>query len=139
MTRIKQAAVYSGLLLFTLWPIVQIQLCLRYGVSPWKLGAWGMYAAPRIDETQFQLYARRYGRGEFEAVTELPQELYLVTWRFLDSYRWLRNLSRPDRLAAAIFDAHPEYEQLHLVVRQRVVDRQSAKVVPSSGEYWLSR
>ncbi len=36
-----------ALVVLAVWPAVQIGLVVRYDVSSWKLGAWGMYATPQ--------------------------------------------------------------------------------------------
>ena len=42
----KRVWVQRALLALTFWPVVQIGLVFTLDVSPWKLGGWGMYAAP---------------------------------------------------------------------------------------------
>lgn len=42
----KRRAASVLLIAFAIWPALQYGLVERYGVSPWKLAAWGMYSVP---------------------------------------------------------------------------------------------
>ena len=48
MSRVKRTFVLALLIAFTLWPAVHLTLVRVYGVNPWKLGGWGMYAVPQL-------------------------------------------------------------------------------------------
>lgn len=127
--RAKERIVYAGLALFTIWPGVHIWLVKQYGIDPWKLGGWGMYAAPRIKMSGLQVYTRTRGGSGFVYLPELPPEVHPAAGEFLARYRFLRRLVRPDRLCREMMQRDPTIERLRIVVDQPVVDRDSGMVV----------
>ena len=48
MNRHKRILIHAFLIVFAIWPVVQIALVRIYDANPWKFAGWGMYSAPRI-------------------------------------------------------------------------------------------
>jgi hypothetical protein len=119
-----------GLLMATLtvWPLVQIGLTFRYDLSPWKLAGWGMYAQPRLGAS-LDVFAREHVDGVAEPLPPVEHGVLVEADRFLQDWRWLRRLVRPDGFARAVFDAFPNYQALQIVVHQQVLDRETGIIV----------
>jgi hypothetical protein len=112
----------------TLWPLVQIGLCFRYDVSPWKLAGWGMYAQPRLGAS-LNVEARTSPDGVAEPLPPVAYDVMVEADRFLQDWRWLRRLVRPDRFAERVFAAFPQYQVLEVVVNNHVLDRDTGFIV----------
>jgi nitrate reductase NapE component len=48
LSPLKQRAVIVFVVVFGLWPVIHIGLSFGFGVNPWNLAGWGMYAAPQF-------------------------------------------------------------------------------------------
>lgn len=108
--------------LFAVWPLVHMALQVRYELSPWKLGGWGMYAEPRFDNVGMEIYGRESSTGDFAQLTSPTPAEHSAGTRFLESHRWLRRLAPQGRLVRAVFDAHPRWTEIDVVVFQPHMD-----------------
>jgi len=135
MSRSRKSAVYAGLVVLTLWPAVHIYLVKRFDLSPWKLAGWGMYSAPRIGMLGMEVYGRRDGQEAFEKLTVPPPEVRVPATEFLERYRWLRQLTRPDAFARSVLQHQPQWHQLRVEVFQPVLDRQTGMIVLTTVVY----
>ena len=70
-SRPKIRAVHAALVLFTLWPLVQIGLCFRYEASPWTLFGFGMYATPRFGLLGMEVFGRRADGSEEQLLAQI--------------------------------------------------------------------
>ena len=120
--RAKAALVYTALAAATLWPLAHIYLVKTYDLSPWKLGGWGMYSAPRLNFVGLEVHGQRPGAAQDELVSATPQWLQDEGRVYLDRYRWMRGLAPPDAFAVLIFRAFPAYEALRLVLEHPYMD-----------------
>jgi hypothetical protein len=120
--RAKKYVVYTGLMLLTLWPLVHVCLVKAYDVSPWKLGGWGMYAAPRPSFWGMEVFYRLEGSDEFVQLTRPSPEVASEANAFLERHRWLRELAPPARFASVIRESDPRIEALKIVVVHPVMD-----------------
>ena len=133
-TATKARVVTAGLILFTLWPVVHMVLVARYDLSPWKLAGWGMYAAPRPNYRGMGIYG--YGPDGVRRRLSAPTaEIADEAGRFLERYRWLRQLTAPDTLAARVRARHPEWTRLEIVVYRTHVDPDTGMVVMKEYTY----
>jgi hypothetical protein len=112
----------------TVWPLVQIGLCFRYDLSPWKLAGWGMYAQPRLGAS-LDVVGRESPDGAAVALPSVAYDVMAEADRFLQDWRWLRRLVRPDRFAERVFAAFPQYQALEIVVKNHVLDRHTGFIV----------
>jgi hypothetical protein len=126
--RVRHGLVAVLMACLTVWPLVQIGLCFRYGLSPWKLAGWGMYAEPRLGAT-LDVVARETPDGTAEPLPPVAYGVMAEADRFLQDWRWLRRLVRPDRFAQAVFAAFPKYQALEIVVNHQVLDRSTGFIV----------
>jgi len=108
----KQRTVGIALALLTAWPLVHMALVWRYDLSPWKLGAWGMYSAPRPNQLGMEVFGRVAATGESRQLTAPSQSVRVAAGTFLERYRWLRDLAPPRSFARTVFVQHPEFDQV---------------------------
>jgi hypothetical protein len=119
----------------TLWPAAHIYLVKRFDLSPWKLGGWGMYSAPRFGFLGMEVYGRAGGAPEWQKLGAPDAELRTKATEFLERYRWLRRLVRPDDLAHAALESHPQWSELRITVFQPVLERDTGMVVLKQASY----
>lgn len=127
--RAKETIVYGGLLLFTLWPLVHIGLVATYDLSPWKLGGWGMYSAPRDKYQGMEIYGENAKTGRREQLTRPSAQTQTAAGEFLERYRWLRQLADPGPLVAAVREDRPDWRALRIQVYRTDLDPETSKIV----------
>jgi len=137
-TRIRHAALGAVMAALTVWPLVQIGLCFRYDLSPWKLAGWGMYAQPRLGAS-IDVLARESAGGTAEPLPPVAYHVVAEADRFLQDWRWLRRLVRPDVFARAVFAAFPRYQVLEIVVHQQVLDHDTGIIVTEPNRFTYAR
>jgi hypothetical protein len=127
LSRVKRTFVHALVIGFTLWPAVHLTLARVYGVNPWKLGGWGMYAAPQLQPSVrvFGLTADEV--GVYELIT-LPSEVQPTMERFLGRRRALGDLASPDALAGELLGHYRAIDGVRLEVRQPVLERRSGMI-----------
>jgi len=137
-TERKKRLFGAALILLALWPAVQIGLVLRYDVSPWKLGAWGMYASP---QRLPGLKLRGFREGIMVAPFDRPYPKWLqVELKNFQSYRRaMGQLYSPDRLGALILDRRPGLDALRLDVIETHLNKQTAMVEERETRYSYKR
>jgi hypothetical protein len=134
----KRKLLLTGLMLFALWPLVQIGLVLQFQVNPWKLAGWGMYSAPQFP-AELRVEARVPGEaGAFELRT-MPGALQHQELQFLERRLGLGRLVRPDDLGRALLEYYPAIESVSLEVRQPALDPSSGMVVETRSGYDYTR
>jgi hypothetical protein len=133
--RVKKYVVYGALLLLTLWPLVHVWLVERYDVSPWKLGGWGMYAAPRPSFWGMEVYYRLAGSHDFVQLTTPTVPERAEAGAFLQSHRWLRKLVPPDRFAGVVMDSDPRIDAVKIVVVHPVMNAKTGMIEASRNVY----
>lgn len=127
------------LVVFALWPLAHFFLAKRYGVYPWKLFGWAMYAVPRRYLTvAAEDTTRRTATAPIDLRTG-PPELIYAHHAFVDR-RWVYGeLHAPDSLAAEVFAAWPDVEEIRLQVRTLHLDLQSSRYVTARSDYVYER
>jgi len=127
LSRVKRTFVHALLIAFTLWPAVHMTLVRVYGVNPWKLGGWGMYAAPQLQPSVHVFGLTADDVGVYELRT-MPSELQPAVERFLDRRRALGDLASPDALAGELLGHYRAIDGVRLQVRQPVLERRSGMI-----------
>jgi hypothetical protein len=136
---VKLRVLYAGLLVLALWPLVQIGLVLRFDVSPWKLAGWGMYAEPRFGLVGMEIYGRVSANEAYDQLSSPGAPLRSAAADYLERYKWLRRLAPPDPLAARVFEAYPQWNELRIVVSRPNLNRETAMIELVSSEHRYSR
>jgi len=116
-TERKKRFFAAGLLVLGLWPVVQMGLVVRYGVSSWKLGAWGMYASP---QQLPGIKLRGFSAGEMVAPFNRPYPRWLqLELKHYQRYRRaFGQLYPPHRLGDLILEKQRDLEALRLDVTE---------------------
>jgi hypothetical protein len=135
----KKRVVIGALALLTTWPLVHIGLVWRYDLSPWKLGAWGMYAAPRYNQIGMEVFGRVSETGATEQVTAPSEVVRLAANRFLERYRWLRDLAPPRSFARVVLSDHPKFDRVTVQVFRPHMDARSGMIEMKVREYVYDR
>jgi len=116
----KRRLLRAVLILFSLWPLVQMGLVARYGISPWKLAGWGMYSTPRIMPGVGILVRKNDGDAP-APLRAISQRVRNEAEDFGNRRLWLGTLARPDKLARAVLAEAP-YREVTVLVLQPVLD-----------------
>jgi hypothetical protein len=125
--RAKGWVLVAALAVLTVWPLLHTHLVRRYGLNPWKLGGWGMYAVPAILPSGMEILGR--GEGEpFERLSAPAAEILRAGNDVLARHRWLGRLTGTRPLAALVFAAQPAWTELRVVVHQPVLDRETGMI-----------
>lgn len=112
----KKVVLYGLLVLFSLWPAVQIGLAQRFGLSSWKLAGWGMYATPRLG-AGFQVLGRHPDEETLRPIA-VPAPAMPFAKRFHERRRWLGRLVTPGDLADALLDGDPTLTEVAVLIEQ---------------------
>ncbi len=131
----KKRLLAAALASLACWPPVHIALSRAYGIYPWKLFGWGMYAVPR---ERVALAADDPGRGgrpiDLRTAVPAPERQ-----AYLDR-RWvLGRLAPPDRIARRIFERHPGLRRLRLQVRRLVLSLRTSRYETQRFDYFYER
>ncbi len=135
----KKRIVYLTLLALTLWPLAHIGLAMQYGLSPWKLCGWGMYATPRLGTLGMEVFYRDAGADQMRQLTAPETDERTAANAFLERHRWLGALARPAQLAETVLRARPHTEALKIVVFRPVLERDSGMIVMTTTEWEYPR
>lgn len=133
----KRQVLTAGLIAFALWPLVQIALVHRFGVSPWKLAGWGMYSTPRIAPGIGVLVQR--GEEEPAPMTDVPADVLTACAEYAPKRLWLRDLAPPDAIGALILARLPAYERVTITIYQPVLDTETGMVRTEAETYSYQR
>lgn len=117
------------LVLLTLWPAVQIYLVFAYDMSSWKLAGWGMYASPRAEFVGMDVYLRRRGRTDFEPLRAPSAAVREASGVFLEHFKWLGRLWRPDAFVRVIKAEDRSIEAARVVVSLPVMEPAGGMIV----------
>ena len=112
-------------MLTLLWPLGQFLLVQAFHVSPWKLGAWGMYSTPARSMRIESVVTRTNGeRVRFEAWSQVEDSLRrFQLWR-----RYLGTLATPADLADAILAKESNAATVEITLRERKLDSRTARI-----------
>ena len=131
----KRRVLYLALGLFSVWPLVQISLALQFGLHPWKLAGWGMYAVPRPGAARLEVWVRRAGGAVFEPLSADGAAWQAEARRFAERHLWLGRLTRPRALVAAVQREAPGAEAVRVVIVAPGLEARSGMVVAMRSVY----
>jgi len=127
----KGRLVAGALLVLSVWPLGHTVLVRHYGLNPWKLGGWGMYAVPAIVPNGMEIFGRGPS-GSWEHLTAPSPDLQAAGNEVLARHRWLGRLTPTRALARRVFGERPAWTALRVVVHQPVLDRQTGMIEAST-------
>lgn len=131
----KKPLLVAALAALACWTPIHLALARVYGIYPWKLFGWGMYAVPR---ERVSLAAADLGRGgrpiDLRSALAGPE-----LQEYLDR-RWaLGRLARPDAIARRLFEARPDLVHLRLQVRRLALSLRSSRYETRRMDYRYDR
>jgi hypothetical protein len=133
----KKRVLIAGPIGFSLWPLVQMGLVHRFGISPWKLAGWGMYATPRIAPGIAVLVQR--GDEEPSPMQVVPPEIVAASQNFAPRRLWLRNLAPPEEIGRLILASSPDYDRVTILILQPQLDTETGMVRTETEAYHYDR
>jgi hypothetical protein len=99
--RLRHGATRLFVTVALVWPAVQMVLAARYGVTPWRLGGFGMYAVPSPREVKLSVNDQS-GREQEVDVRSLPPGAAAVVLAFAERRRLLGRLADPTEVATLL-------------------------------------
>lgn len=136
-TYAKKMAIYGALVLLTLWPLAHIVLVRQFDLSPWKLGGWGMYSAPRTG-AGFQVLARSAAHEELQPIV-VPDSAMAAAQEFHAKRRWLGELASPEPVADAVLAAVPDAAEVAILVERPVLSTTTGMIENTRKLYRFER
>lgn len=127
----KQAIALAVLACAALWPGLHFALYRNYGIDPWRLCGWAMYARPRSAQ-QLSLFTLQ-GDGATQ-VSNLPPQLRQRTEAAIARRGALGELTNFDDIAPDLLAAFPRADGIRLVLRRTDFDCRSGRL-DKVGEY----
>ena len=134
---LKKAVLAAGLVAFTLWPLAQMELVRRFGISPWKLCGWGMYATPRIAPAIAILV--QHGDEAPAPMRVVPADIREACEEFQPRRLWLGDLATPDEIGEMVLASNPEFRSATVRVLLPVLDTQSGMMRTKEKAYRFER
>jgi hypothetical protein len=119
----KKQLLAAGLIGFTLWPLAQMELVRRFGISPWKLCGWGMYATPRISPAIAILVQE--GDEAPAPMRVVPPDLRVACEDFQPERLWLGDLAPPDEIGQLVLARGRDVQRATILILQPVLDSTS--------------
>jgi hypothetical protein len=117
----------AGLVGFALlWPIAHAGLVARFGIDPWELFGWSMYATPAA-RVQIRIEVEREGESKpLRAMGELRQHVQ----DFARRRTALGSLASTEPLAETILALDPTIEATTIWIREILLDPITTHLVP---------
>jgi len=123
---VKRNAVLALLAFAALWPLAQRGLVARFGVDPWKLAGFALYATPSLP-LLVALFVPEQGRLVLVDEASLPEPVRARLERFRVERRALGRLREPEDVARALLDARPDASGVMIAVQRTDLDPRSAR------------
>ena len=135
---VKRNVAVSLLLFALLWPFAQRTLVARFGMDPWKLAGFAMYAAPSLP-VLVAVFVPLDGRLVLVDEATLPDPVRARLDRFRVERLALGRLREPEDVARALLAARPDASGVMIVVQRTDLDRRSARMVSADEVFSYDR
>jgi hypothetical protein len=134
----KRSVVLAVLAVVALWPLAHRALVALWGIHPWKLSSWAMYASPVPPSLTLVLVPEgRHWTPLDEAA--LPASARSVLRDFRRDRTALGWLRPPSDVAEAVFEADPDLEALVVAIQRFELDHESARITSVKDQYTYVR
>lgn len=133
----RKQVLAAVLIVFTLWPLVQLALVQRFKISPWKLAGWGMYSTPRISPGIGILVQR--GDEKPAPMAAVPHHVRAACEHFSSRRLWLRHLAPPDAIGKMVLASDPGYRRATIFLFEPVLDTRTGMVRSEESQYHYTR
>ena len=134
----KRNAVAALLAFVAFWPLAHRWAAARFGIDPWKLSGFAMYATPTLPVLVAVAVPAGGGTTMLDEAS-LPASVRADLDRFRIERVALGTLREPDDVAAAVLRARPDLQAVAVVVQHTTLDPQSARMVSSDQTYAYDR
>jgi len=126
------AAIVSFVLV---WPLAHASLVARYGIDPWELFGWSMYALPAA-RVQVRVDVER--GGETDPLRAMGERRKRVQ-AFARRRTALGSLASAEPLARSLLAEDPTIDAVIVVTREIVLDRVSTRLVARDEQHRFAR
>lgn len=133
----KRQVLAAGLIGFSLWPLAQMELVRRFGISPWKLCGWGMYATPRI-EPGIAIFVQQANEAP-APMRVVPPGVRIACEKFARRRLWLHDLAPPDAIGQLILENNPDYQSAVILILEPILDTETGIVRTEKKTYPYDR
>jgi hypothetical protein len=134
---VKRRIVIAVLALVAVWPLAQRGLVERFGIDPWKLGGFAMYAAPTPPIQVVLVDPASPESALDERMLSAPLR------RALDRFRIERHalggLREPRALAASVLEERADLGAVVVMVQTARLDPETAQITTSRVAYAYGR
>jgi hypothetical protein len=135
---VKRNALLALLLFVALWPIGQRWLVARYGIDPWKLGAFAMYATPNLPVLVVAVGSGPRGIAVVDEAT-LPPWVRQRLDRFRVERLALGRLRDPADVGRLLLQARPDLTSVAILVQRSTLDPATARIAVATPRYVYAR
>jgi hypothetical protein len=97
-----------------------------------------MYAVPRPKYVGMTVLYRAQGATGLVQLQSPTEPDHAAAGAFLERYRWLGKLAFPENFVRSMFDRHPDWETVRIVLSQPVLEKDSAMIVMREEIYEMS-
>ena len=121
----KKSALFALLVALSIWPAIHHVLAHTYGIDPWKLFGWSMYAVPNR-QIRVKVVALENG-----APTPwiFPPAARAEIDRFITRRLNLGRFASAESLGQVVLGHEPRFDELEVVIQVRRLDLESARFV----------
>ncbi len=136
---VKRTAIVALLAAVALWPLAHRALVARYGIDPWKLGGFAMYATPNLPVLVAAVGTIASGG------TIMIDEATLPVWvrRDLDRFRVERaalgTLRDPEDVGRMLLAARPDVASVGILIQRTTLDPATATIRVATPRYVYTR
>jgi hypothetical protein len=135
---VRRNALVALLAFVALWPLVHRGLVARFGIDPWKLSGFAMYATPSLPVLVVPVVP---GRGRDTPLDEasLPAWVRSDLDRFRVERLALGSLREPTAEGRALLAARPDLASVAILVQRSTLEPGSARIATSVERFVYDR
>lgn len=135
----KRNAVVALLLAVALWPLAHRMLVARYGIDPWKLGAYAMYATPNLPVLVAAVGTTPAGDTVLIDEAALPAWVRVRLDRFRVERGALGTLRDTADVGALLLAARPDLASVGILIQSSRLDAATARITVATPRFVHTR
>ena len=136
---VKRTAIVALLAAVALWPLAHRALVARYGIDPWKLGGFAMYATPNLPVLVAAVGTIASGGTIRIEETTLPVWVRRDLDRFRVERAALGTLRDPEDVGRMLLAARPDVASVGILIQRTTLDPATATIRVATPRYVYTR